>query len=74
MPLLPSHSYDEWDDKQKGMDPGPWVPVQAGMNRFVWNLRYPGAVRVRGTRPPAKQMKARMLCPAIPRCDLPWVT
>ncbi|MBP8292280.1 MAG: glycosyl hydrolase, partial [Caldilineaceae bacterium] len=42
--------YDTWDEKQKGMDPGPWLPLQAGINRFVWNLRYPGALRVPGNK------------------------
>lgn len=43
-------SYDKWDDKQKGMDSGPWLPLQAGMNRFVWNLRHEGAIRAPGNK------------------------
>jgi photosystem II stability/assembly factor-like uncharacterized protein len=42
--------YDTWDEKQKGMEPGPWLPLQAGVNRFVWNLRHPGALRVPGNK------------------------
>ena len=42
--------YDKWDEKKKGMDPGPWISLKAGMNRFVWNLRFPGAVKVLGNK------------------------
>ncbi len=42
--------YAKFDEKQKGMDPGPWPPVQAGMNCFVWNLRLPGATKVVGNK------------------------
>ena len=42
--------YEELTDEDKALDPGPWVPVRAGVNRFVWDLRYPGAMRLRGNR------------------------
>lgn len=42
--------YDAWDDKRKGAEPGPWLPLNAGMNRFVWNLRLPGATKVPGNK------------------------
>ncbi len=42
--------YDKWDDKRKSLEPGPWLPLAAGMNRFVWNLRLPGAVKVAGNK------------------------
>jgi hypothetical protein len=42
--------YDKLDDKAKGLDPGPWLPLQAGMNAFLWNLRLPGATRVPGNK------------------------
>ncbi|MBK8796025.1 MAG: glycosyl hydrolase [Anaerolineales bacterium] len=42
--------YDKWDDKRKSLAPGPWLPLHAGMNRFVWNLRLPGAVKVAGNK------------------------
>jgi photosystem II stability/assembly factor-like uncharacterized protein len=41
---------EKWDEVRKGLEPGPWAPVQAGMNRFVWNLRLPGAVKVPGNK------------------------
>ena len=42
--------YDKLDDEDKALDPGPWMPVRAGVNRFVWDLRYPGATRLRGNK------------------------
>ena len=42
--------YDTLSDEDKALDPGPWMPVRAGVNRFVWNLRYPGATRLRGNK------------------------
>ncbi|MFO7635360.1 MAG: glycosyl hydrolase [Caldilinea sp.] len=53
--LLRTHArkpaeYDTWDDKRKSAEPGPWLPLDAGINRFVWNLRLPGAVKVSGNK------------------------
>ncbi|MYF28515.1 MAG: hypothetical protein F4169_06575 [Gammaproteobacteria bacterium] len=42
--------YDDLGDADKALDPGPWAPVKAGVNRFVWDLRHPGAIRVRGSK------------------------
>ena len=42
--------YDTLSDEDKALDPGPWMPVRAGVNRFVWDLRYPGATRLRGNK------------------------
>jgi len=42
--------YDKLDDKDKGLNPGPWVPTRAGVNRFVWDLRHAGATKVRGNK------------------------
>ena len=42
--------YDKLDDAHKAMEPGPWLPLQAGMNTFVWNLRLPGATKVLGNK------------------------
>ena len=42
--------YDELSDVDKALDPGPWMPVKAGVNRFVWDLRHPGAMRLRGNK------------------------
>ena len=42
--------YDELGDLDKALEPGPWMPVKAGVNRFVWDLRHPGAMRLRGNK------------------------
>ena len=42
--------YDELSDQDKALEPGPWMPVKAGVNRFVWDLRHPGAMRLRGNK------------------------
>ena len=42
--------YDGLSEEDKALDPGPWMPVRPGVNRFVWDLRYPGAKRLRGNR------------------------
>ncbi len=42
--------YDKWSDADKALDPGPWMPARAGVNRFVWDLRHPAAARLRGNR------------------------
>ena len=42
--------YDALGDEDKALDPGPWMPTRTGVNRFVWDLRYPGAMRLRGNK------------------------
>ena len=42
--------WDESSEEDQALDPGPRMPVQAGVNRFVWDLRFPGAMRLRGNR------------------------
>ena len=42
--------YAARSDKEKDMDPGPWIPVEAGVNRFLWDLRYAGSDRVLGNK------------------------
>ena len=42
--------WDKLSEEDRALDPGPWIPVRAGVNRFVWDLRHPGAMRLRGNR------------------------
>jgi photosystem II stability/assembly factor-like uncharacterized protein len=42
--------YADLGDNEKAMDPGPWIPVKPGVNRFLWNLRYAGSDRVLGNK------------------------
>lgn len=55
--------YDQWDDKRKGLEPGPWLPLNAGMNRFVWNLRLPGATKVPGNKTAAAANEGPFVLP-----------
>jgi photosystem II stability/assembly factor-like uncharacterized protein len=43
----------DWEKREKvdkELEPGPWIPVRPGLNRFPWDLRYEGAMRVRGNK------------------------
>ncbi len=42
--------YDDLSDDKKGASPGPWITVNPGVNRFVWDLRYDGSTRVPGNK------------------------
>ena len=42
--------YDKQSDEDKALDPGPWMPVRAGVSRFVWDLRHAAATRLRGNK------------------------
>ena len=42
--------YDALSEEDRALDPGPWMPMRPGVNRFVWDLRYPGAKRLRGNK------------------------
>ena len=55
--------YDKLDDAHKGMDPGPWLPLQAGMNTFVWNLRLAGATKVLGNKTAAEASEGPWVLP-----------
>ena len=46
--------YDDLSDEDKALEPGPWAPVQAGVNRFVWDLRYRERCGCEATRPGRK--------------------
>ena len=42
--------YDRRSDEDKALDPGPWMPLHSGVNRFVWDLRHSAAMRLRGNK------------------------
>ena len=42
--------YDKLSDEDKALDRGPWMPVRAGVNRIVWDLRHSAAMRLRGNK------------------------
>jgi len=55
--------YDKLDEKDKELNPGPWMPLKAGMNRFVWDLRHVGATRLRGNKTAGEANSGRFVLP-----------
>jgi hypothetical protein len=55
--------YDKLDDKEKALDPGPWIPVQPGVNRFLWNLRVEGAYKLAGNKTAGELNEGPMVIP-----------
>lgn len=56
----------DWDrrsEDDRALEPGPWLPVEPGLNRFVWDLRYPGAEPVRGNRLGAEADRGPLVLP-----------
>jgi hypothetical protein len=41
---------DEMTDEEKAHHSGPWITTKTGVNRFVWDLRYPGATKILGNK------------------------
>ena len=50
--------------------PDPRVPAEAGMNRFVWNMRYPGARRVPGDKSTEDSLAGPLAPPGTYRVTL----
>jgi photosystem II stability/assembly factor-like uncharacterized protein len=42
--------YDDMDDDEKALIAGPWISIETGVNRFLWDLRHGGSTRVRGNK------------------------
>lgn len=57
------NGYDKLDDKDKALNPGPWVATRAGVNRFVWDLRHEGATKVRGNKTAGEAAKGPFVLP-----------
>ena len=55
--------WDKLDDAQKAMQPGPWIPVRTGLNRFVWDLREEGALRIKGNKTGGEAVKGPYALP-----------
>ncbi|MCB1358438.1 MAG: hypothetical protein KDK53_18765 [Maritimibacter sp.] len=55
--------YADWDENKKMMEPGPWIAVKPGLNRFVWNLRLPGAEKVPGNKTAGEANKGPIVPP-----------
>jgi photosystem II stability/assembly factor-like uncharacterized protein len=57
--------YEKWDEKKKSLEPGPWLPLKAGFNRLVWNLRLPGAVKVAGNKTAGEAFEGPFVLPGV---------
>ena len=55
--------WDELNEDDRALDPGPWMPVRPGVNRFVWDLRHPGAMRLRGNRTAEEANRGPLVLP-----------
>ncbi|RLT38741.1 MAG: glycosyl hydrolase, partial [Chloroflexi bacterium] len=55
--------WDKLGDAEKAMEPGPWIPVRAGLNRFVWNLREEGSLRIKGNKTGGEAAKGPYVLP-----------
>ena len=62
--------YDKKDDKEKALDPGPWMPTKAGVNRFVWDMRYPGATKVPGNKTAGESLIGPLVTPGTYQVQL----
>ncbi|MEM8531588.1 MAG: glycosyl hydrolase [Chloroflexota bacterium] len=51
-------------------DTGPWLPVDAGMNRFVWNLQYAPSVSVPGDTTVGRGMGSPVAAPGTYQVQL----
>ncbi len=58
-------AYDKQTDKEKALDPGPWLPCQAGVNQFLWDLRYAGATKVLGNKTAGESVNGPLVTPGV---------
>ena len=67
----PKHAgYDGLSDEDKALNPGPWIPLRPGVNRFVWDLRHPGATRLRGNKTGTEASRGPLVLPGTYRVRL----
>ena len=62
--------WDKRDDLDKALEPGPWLPARGGLNRFLWDLRHEGAMRVRGNKTGGEANKGPFALPGVYRVRL----
>ena len=55
--------YDKLSDEEKALADGVWITTDAGINRFVWNLRYAGATRVQGNKMAGEANQGPLIVP-----------
>ena len=62
--------HDKLSDEEKALDPGPWMPLRTGFNRFVWDLRHPAAMRLRGNKTGEEAFRGPLVLPGTYRVHL----
>jgi len=55
--------WDKREDAEKALEPGPWIPARDGLNRFVWDLREAGALRIKGNKTGGEAAKGPFVLP-----------
>jgi photosystem II stability/assembly factor-like uncharacterized protein len=62
--------WDRRNEDEQAFEPGPWLTVEPGLNRFVWDLRHPGAERFLGNRLAAEADRGPLVLPGRYRVRL----
>ncbi len=62
--------WEKREEADKALEPGPWLPVRPGLNRFLWDLRHEGAMRVRGNKTGGEANKGPFALPGVYRVRL----
>ncbi len=62
--------WDKLSDEEQAFNPGPWLPTQAGLNQFVWDLRHEGAHRLLGNKTAGEAAKGPLVLPGRYRLEL----
>ncbi len=55
--------YDEMNDDEKAFHGGPWITVNRGVNRFLWDLRHAGSTKVLGNKMTADADEGPLVVP-----------
>ena len=62
--------YDKLSEEEKALNPGPWMPLRTGFNRFVWDLRHPAAMRLRGNKTGEEAFRGPLALPGTYKVHL----
>ncbi len=62
--------YDRLSDDEKAMEPGPWISAYEGANQFLWDLRYPGSLRVLGNKVAPEANQGPLVVPGTYQVEL----
>ena len=57
--------YEDGSKADKAFEPGPWMAVRPGINRFVWDLRHEAAQRLYGNRLAHEAERGPLALPGI---------